>query len=89
MFNLLHLHNLSFLQDLDGVKALVVFGLYEMHPAEATRTQGSLYGEILQRIFALCGSGSRIDGASIGGLVGVISTVQEVLYAGYVLLIVG
>jgi len=75
MFNLLHLHNLAFLQDLDGVKTLVMLGLHEMHSAEAARTQGSLYGEILQRVFALCSSGGRVDGASIGGLVRVISAV--------------
>jgi hypothetical protein len=34
MLNLLHLHDLLFLEDLDGVKALVVLRLDEVHSTE-------------------------------------------------------
>lgn len=54
VLDLLHLDNLSLFQHLDGVEALVVLGLDEVHTAEAARAERSLKVEVAQGIFALC-----------------------------------
>lgn len=53
VLDLLHLDDLRLLEHLDGVEALVVLGLHEMHAPEAARAEGALDGEVAQRVLAL------------------------------------
>lgn len=56
VLHLLHLDDLGLLQDLDGVEALVVLGLDEMHTTKGAGAECSLYGEIIEGVFALGGA---------------------------------
>jgi hypothetical protein len=57
VLDLLHLDHLGLLQHLDGIEALVVLGLHEMHSSKAASAQGSLDLEVGEGVFALCGPG--------------------------------
>lgn len=54
VLNLLHLDNLCLFQHLDGIEALVMLGLNQMHSAEASGTKSSADLEISEHVFALC-----------------------------------
>ena len=49
----LHLDHLSFLEHFDGIVALVVLGLHQVHASEAARAERALDGKVLQRVLAL------------------------------------
>lgn len=66
VLDLLHLDDLGFLQDLDGVEALVVLGLYEVDAAETARSECSLNVEVGQGILAL--GGRRISSHRPGAI---------------------
>lgn len=68
MFNLLHLHDLLLLQDLDSVVSLIVLGLDEMDSTKRAGTEGPFDLEVGQGIFALGLSGLSlaVDGTSSG-----------------------
>ena len=53
VLDLLHLDDLRLLEHLDGVEALVVLGLDEVHASKAARAEGALDGEVAQRVLAL------------------------------------
>jgi hypothetical protein len=69
VLDLLHLDDLSLLQDLYGVKALIVMRLNEMDPAETTGPKRTLHLEVGKRILALCFAGGIIALWVRGGLV--------------------
>ena len=76
VFDLLHLDDLSLLEHLDGIKALVVLGLHEVDAAEAAGAEGALDGKVLQCVLALGHPrrGLRLGDvhAAIGGLGGLL-----------------
>ena len=91
VLDLLHLDHLGLLQHLDGIEALVVLGLNEMHSPEATRAERPLDGEVGQRVLALGDTGLverlslELHGAAIlrGRLVRAsVVGVYQILYAG-------
>lgn len=53
MLDLLHLDNLLFLEDLNGIESLVVLGLNQVYTSETSCAQCSQYLEISQSVFAL------------------------------------
>lgn len=53
VLDLLHLDDLRLLQHLDGIEALVVLALHEMHTPEAASAERALDGEVGQRVLAL------------------------------------
>lgn len=85
VLDLLHLDHLSFLENFDGIVALVVLGLDEMYAAKAAGAQGALDGEILQCVLALCDTRLWLGDvhAAIGGLG------RLLLELGLLLLVVG
>lgn len=58
-----------------------------MHSPEAAGAQGALDGKVAEGVFPLCRACRWRDRAPVGGFVGVIARVQEVLYARNVLLV--
>lgn len=90
VFDLLHLDNLSLFQDLDGIEALVVLGLDQVHSAEASSAQGPADGEVSEGVFALCfphgvrcrlAGDWRSDGAIGVGRIGLRRGIDDVLDA--------
>jgi len=75
VLDLLHFDHLAFLQYLDGIEALVVLRLDEMHSPKAARAQGTLNVEVTEGVFPLRRAHRGDDGTSVGGLVGVIARV--------------
>ena len=53
VLDLLHLDHLRLLEHFDGVEALVVLGLHEVHAAEAAGAEGALDLEVGERVLAL------------------------------------
>lgn len=56
MFDLLHLHHLCLLEDLQSVEPMIMVRLHQVNPAEATGTQRALQSKVLQRVFVLGGA---------------------------------
>lgn len=54
VLDLLHLDNLLLLQYLDGIEALVVLGLNQVHASETASSQSAVDGKVLQCVLALC-----------------------------------
>lgn len=75
VLDLLHLDHLGLFEHLDGIVALVVFGLHQMDPAEATGAEGPQDVKVAQRVLALGDAG---DGA-LAGLVLVLVLVVRLL----------
>jgi hypothetical protein len=80
VLDLLHLHHLRLLEHLDGIEALVVLRLHQVHPPEATGAQRPLYGEVREGVLAL--GRPWLGGHSTDAAIGVLLiAVQQVLYA--------
>lgn len=63
MLHLFHLHDLRFLQDFDGIEALIVIRLHQMNSSKTSCSQSSLEREVCQRVFAL----GRARVSALGG----------------------
>ena len=61
VLDLLHLDDLGLFQHLDGVEALVVLALDEVHASKGAGAEGALDGEVGQRVLALCDAG-QVEG---------------------------
>lgn len=95
VLDLLHPDHLGLLEHLDGIEALVVLGLDEVHTAEAAGAEGSLDLEVAEGVLAFglarLGGGLRRGGGAVGELlrrllvgggIGVVGGVDQVLDAG-------
>lgn len=56
MFDLLHLHDLRLLEDLQSVEPMVMVRLHQVNPPETTGTQRALQTKVFQRVFVLGGA---------------------------------
>jgi hypothetical protein len=87
VLDLLHLDDLGLLQHLDGVEALVVLALHEVHAPKAAGAQRALDLEVGERVLALGDARlverlrGELHGAILGGARGV-GRVYQVLDAG-------
>jgi hypothetical protein len=92
VLDLLHLDDLGLLEHFDGVEALVVLALDEVHATEAAGAEGALDLKVGERVLALGdtrlveGLRGELHGAILGvrGRAGGVGGVYQVLYAGRV-----